>query len=53
MNKFFIIIALLISLFSAENKKPKQEDKKQAFKLNKVFAILMGEICFVLIVEKK
>lgn len=32
MNKFFIIIALSISLFSAENKKPKQEDKKQAFK---------------------
>lgn len=32
MNKFFIIIALSISLFSAENKKPKQEDKKQQFK---------------------
>ena len=32
MNRFFIIIALSISLFSAENKKTKQEDKKQGFK---------------------
>ena len=32
MNKFFIIMALSISLFSAENKKTKQEDKKQEFR---------------------
>ena len=32
MNKFFIIIALSVSLFSAESKKTKQEDKKQVFK---------------------
>ena len=32
MKKIFIIMMLSVSLFSAESKKNKQEDKKQGFK---------------------